>query len=478
MFCGHCQATIQKGLKALDGVKSVSVSYKTGEADVAYDEDRISLREIEEKIRALGYEPVPDAGTDLVRTVCLVAIIIALYVILQRFGILNLLVPNRLAESGMGYGALFLTGLLTSVHCIAMCGGINLSQSLLRQDRDEGRSRTASFPALAYNLGRVVSYTAIGFVLGFAGMLLGGGDSAGVPALLQGALKIIAGAVMIIMGINMLGVFPWLRRNPGTSGILSGGVLGRLRGAARSPFAIGLLNGLMPCGPLQSMQILALASGNPAAGALSMLAFSLGTVPLMLGLGTLVSVLGRRFARTVMNAGAVLVAVLGLAMLSQGGSLTGMLLPDRLLAVVVMLAAAGIAYSVPMPKQAYRLAAACAVAVVVAAGSLALRGSGTGQIADGSSDIRIVDGVQVVGSTLASGRYPTITVQAGMPVRWIIDAPEGSVNGCNYRAVISEYGITHDFKEGENVIEFTPSDAGTVDYTCWMGMIHGSIIVV
>ena len=60
----------------------------------------------------------------------ILSIIAMLYVLLQRSGFLNMLVPAKLADSGMGYGMLFVVGLLTSVHCIAMCGGINLSQSI------------------------------------------------------------------------------------------------------------------------------------------------------------------------------------------------------------------------------------------------------------------------------------------------------------------------------------------------------------
>lgn len=70
-----------------------------------------------------------------------------------------------------------------------------------------------------------------------------------------------------------------------------------------------------------------------------------------------------------------------------------------------------------------------------------------------------------------------IAIQAGKPVKWIIDAPKSGINGCNYRMFLPEYGITHTFQEGENVIEFTPSDTGTFPYTCWMGMIRGSIRV-
>ena len=63
-------------------------------------------------------------------------------------------------------------------------------------------------------------------------------------------------------------------------------------------------------------------------------------------------------------------------------------------------------------------------------------------------------------------------------MRWTVEAPEGSVNGCNYRMLIQDYGIWHTFVSGENVIEFIPGKAGTVRYSCWMGMIHGNIYVV
>ena len=87
------------------------------------------------------------------------------------------------------------------------------------------------------------------------------------------------------------------------------------------------------------------------------------------------------------------------------------------------------------------------------------------------------DGVQIIESTLTGGRYPNITVTAGIPVRWIIQVPKGALNGCNYRMLLNAYGITHTFSEGENIIEFTPEKTGTVPYTCWMGMIRGNIFV-
>jgi hypothetical protein len=190
----------------------------------------------------------------------------------------------------------------------------------------------------------------------------------------------------------------------------------------------------MPCGPLQAVQIYALSTASPVKGALAMMLFSLGTVPLMFGLGTLSSAAGKKFSNKVMTAGAVMVAVLGLCMLTQGWSLFG----------------------------------------VTAGLSPAAARQDSGQ----NLDIAIDLGPQVINSTLSPYGYPNIRVESGRPVKWVINAPPGSINGCNYKFIIREYGIEYEFKTGENVVEFTPNRVGNVPYTCWMGMIPGTITVV
>lgn len=485
MSCINCQNKIERKLKNTAGIQQASVSYSTGFADITYDSDLITLKDIKAIIEKLDYQVLPNAETskpDMGRIISLLVIIVSLYVLLQRFGILNLLVPSQLADTNMGYGMLFIVGLLTSVHCIAMCGGINLSQCIPRKEAENESSRLAAFqPAFLYNLGRVLSYTVIGFLLGLIGMLIGGDSGTGLSALAQGILKIIAGIFMVISGINMLGIFPWLRRFSLRIPAFRSVKNGSKKAVNKGPFVVGLLNGLMPCGPLQSMQIVALASGNPLAGALSMLLFSLGTVPLMLGLGSLVSALGRKFSQKVMSIGAVLVVVLGLAMLSQGGSLSGLLLPDRLLMLIITVCVIGVAASIPFDRQLYRAASVIAVIAIMAV--LCTVRDNLTENADlkeantVAEETEITDGVQVVNSTLSTGSYPNITVQVGIPVKWIINAPAGSINGCNYTMVLKEYGIKHQFTEGENIIEFTPTKTGTIQYSCWMGMIHGNIFV-
>lgn len=482
MTCVNCQNKIERKLNHTAGIQTAAVSYSKGYADIWYDTDIITLEAIKTIIEKLDYKVLPEREkTDIGRNVSLMAIIAALYLVLQRLGILNLLVPSQLADSKMGYEMLFVVGLLTSVHCIAMCGGINLSQCIPRGE-NESKSKLSAFqPALLYNLGRVISYTVIGFILGAAGMLIGGGSETGISTLLQGILKMAAGIIMVIMGVNMLGLFPWLRRFTPRMPAALAVKIGRKKSASRRPLIVGLLNGLMPCGPLQSMQIVALGTGSPFAGALSMFLFSLGTVPLMLGLGSLVSALGRKFSRTVMDVGAVLVAVLGLAMLSQGGSLSGLLLPDQLLTLVIVFVVIGVIAGIPFSKRWYRLAAIAAAAVIMLGGGMFRdkqnMTAGRNEAEAAAKEIEIKDGVQIVNSTLSPGRYPNITVQAGIPVKWIINAPAGSISGCNHKMLLNEYGIEHTFTEGENIIEFTPTESGTVQYTCWMGMIYGNIFV-
>jgi sulfite exporter TauE/SafE/copper chaperone CopZ/plastocyanin domain-containing protein len=431
MTCANCQNKIQKKLRNTAGIEKAEVSYSAGTAVVTYDADIISLGDITAIIKKLDYKVLAEderQAPGISRILGLLLIIAALYFMLEHFGILNLLAPSQLAETNMGYGMLFVIGLVTSIHCVAMCGGINLSQCIPQSENDGGGGRFSALrPAFLYNLGRVISYTAVGFVVGALGSAITFSNAA------QGVLKLIAGVFMIIMGVNMLGIFPWLRKlNPRMPKFLARKIDVE-KSRSKSALIVGLLNGFMPCGPLQAMQIYALSTGSAFAGAFSMLLFSLGTVPLMFGLGAISSAIGKKFTRKVMTVGAVLVVVLGLSMLTQGWSLSGF---------------TGTA-PVETPPDA----------------------------ADGP-DIPTEDGVQLINSTLSSGRYPSITVQVGTPVKWVIDAPKGSINGCNNRAIIDEYDIEYTFKTGENVIEFTPTETGSFKYNCWMGMIRGTINVV
>lgn len=428
MTCVGCESRIEKKLSDTKGITKTKVSFSSGTANVTYDTDIITLDEITKIIEELDYEVLKDEQevkkeSDRSKVLGAIVLIFAIYTLMRHLGITNIFNVFPQAQEGMSYGMLFVIGLLTSVHCVAMCGGINLSQCIPQSEQREGEgSRLASLrPSILYNLGRVISYTLIGGLVGALGSVVSFSGSA------KGIVQILAGVFMVIMGLNMLNVFPWLRKlNPRMPKIFARKIQAEKN--SNSPLYVGLLNGLMPCGPLQAMQLYALSTGDPMRGAISMFLFSLGTVPLMFALGALSSILSKKFTAKVMTAGAVLVVILGVSMLNSGLSLSGI--------------------------------------------NLGVPSGGN------SAQAQIKDGVQMVSTSLSSGRYEPITVQAGIPVKWTITAEQGTINGCNNRIFIPEYNIEKRFEVGENIVEFTPTQTGTYVYSCWMGMIRSTITVV
>jgi len=238
---------------------------------------------------------------------------------------------------------------------------------------------------------------------------------------------------MVLMGINMLGLFPGIAKIlPRLPKGLSSKIINS--GSGRGPFIIGFLNGFMPCGPLQSVQIYALGTGSAFAGGLSMFLFSLGTVPLMLGFGSISSILPAKFHGRILKISALLVLMLGGGMVLRGMSLNG----------------------------------------------VAIMGANSFNV--GSENVRIAeirDDKQFVRTIMHGNEYEPFIVQAGIPVVWTIFADEADLNGCNNPLTVPEYGIRFKMSPGENIIEFTPpSDEKTITYTCWMGMITSGIKVV
>ncbi len=436
MTCVSCENRIQHKLSTTPGIETAEVSYTNGLAIVTFQPETITLEQIEQIIEALDYkikrlqQEIKSNKFDLTNLIGIAVIIFAIYMLANRFGLFNIFYNFPLAKEGMGYGMLFIIGILTSVHCVAMCGGICLSQCVPKQEVEAGASKIAALrPSVLYNLGRVISYTVIGGIVGALGSVVSLSGS------LKGILQIIAGVFMVIMGLNMLNVFPALKKlNPRMPKIFARKIYAQKK--SNSPLYVGILNGLMPCGPLQAMQIYALSTGSPIQGALSMFLFSIGTVPLMLTFGALSSLLSRKFTHKMMTAGAVLVLIMGVFMFNNGASLSGISLNSMMGTV------------------------------------------GTAKGSQNSNVAVIEDGVQTVTTTLDSGRYQPITVQKGIPVRWTIQADKGNINGCNNSMIIRKFGIQYDFAPGDNVIEFTPTESGTVPYSCWMGMIRSKITVV
>jgi uncharacterized protein len=438
MTCTNCELRIENKLKKVQGIVEVKVSYSKASAMVTFDGNVTKLDNIIEVVEKLDYKvlnsmenksqvnikkPKKEDSFTMNQLLGIGIIILAGYLILKNtigFNFIPAVTPN------MGFGILFVVGMITSLHCIAMCGGINLSQCVSYKFEKSNNKLARLKPSMMYNAGRVVSYTIIGGLVGALGKVVSFSGTA------KGTVAIISGLFMIIMGINMLNIFPWLRKfNPRIPKIFGNKV--HNNNGKHGPFYVGLLNGLMPCGPLQAMQIYALGTGSFLAGAGSMLFFSLGTVPLMFGFGAVSSFLSGKFTHRMMKVSAILVMLLGIIMMNRGFNLSGFNFINN------------VAYAKTT----------------------------TGNVA------KIEGNVQVVTTTLDSGTYKPFTVQKGIPVKWIIKANASDINSCNGTVTIPKYGISKKLVPGDNIIdEFTPTEVGNITYTCWMGMVSSNIKVV
>jgi sulfite exporter TauE/SafE len=209
---------------------------------------------------------------------------------------------------GIALAPVFLVGLLGSVHCAGMCGGIVGALSAAAPDaRASSRAmpiRIATVPArpalahvLAYNAGRIGSYMLAGAL---AGALVGRiGQGAAALARLpdwQAAAYWMVNLMLAMLGLYLMDAWRGLARLEQGGQRLWRHVQPLLRhvrplpGAAFGPgrmFAAGALWGWLPCGMVYSVLVTAMLSGSAAGGALVMLAFGLGTLPMLLGLGLL-----------------------------------------------------------------------------------------------------------------------------------------------------------------------------------------------
>ena len=419
MHCVHCETAVRKALADLPGLEDISVSYARGAMTADWDENLVSEAQIRECLRAAGYDfRKTSTPKEILKLAILLAVCFALFEAILRNPVVSRLNLFPTAAAGMSFGAIFLIGVMTSLHCLAMCGGINLSQS--------GRSAVNGSDLwrsnLRYNLGRLISYTLTGCIIGAIG------SAFSLDTRIKAALQLFAAVFMVVMACNLSGLFPWLQR---FAIRMPKGLVTRLpkRSGDAFSFGVGLLNGLMPCGPLQSMQLFALSVGSWWMGGLSMFCFAAGTIPAMLGFGLIGGVLNRRFGRPLQWISAGLVLFMGVGMMVNGVSLAG-----------VSFAGKGEA---TLPAEIS---------------------------ADGS--------FQSLTTDLEWNSYPDFTVRAGIPLKWTIHASKDKLIGCNNEILIPAYGVDVHLSEGDNLIEFTPAGSGTVPYSCWMGMIRASITVI
>jgi len=336
---------------------------------------------------------------------------------------------------------MLVVGLVTSVHCVAMCGSMVLTYAV--KDDTQGGFVRRLVPHVAYQGSKMLSYVLVGLALGAVGAAF---DLGGV----RGWVTAAAGLFMVFLGLQMTGRFPALRKFTLRPPKALVAALVRTRKRANdeiaegefnlaTPITFGLLTGLMPCGPLQGAQLAAAATGSPISGALAMLGFGLGTAPLMLGFGAVSGMLSAKFQKRMMLVAAVLVMGLGLVMLNRGAMLLGSPVTGQTVKAAVL--------GTPQPAES------------------------DAEYAEGT------DGVVEVPLTIADVQFvpSNLQIPADRPVRLIVDRQED--NACSDQLAVPQLGVLVDLKPFDTtVVELPAADSGTYTLTCGMGMMYGQIV--
>jgi sulfite exporter TauE/SafE len=199
-------------------------------------------------------------------------------------------------------------GVVSSLHCAQMCGPIVLSYSMA------GRGSAAGH--LCYNAGRIATYALLGGVAGSVG------GAVGLLGIAQGA-SIAAGCLMLLAAVFLSGLVPSRALvqvdRMGFSRFFSKTV-GKLMlsPSPRNRLLLGAVFGFLPCGLVYAALLKAVATGSAVGGALSMMAFGVGTAGALLGIGLFSSVISLRLRRWSGPLTTVSVAAMGIFLLWRG----------------------------------------------------------------------------------------------------------------------------------------------------------------
>lgn len=320
---------------------------------------------------------------------------------------------------------------------MAVQGGL-LAAYLAGRRTEDGtfRLRDVVLPTGLFLVAKLVVYTLFGALLGVLGSFFQ------LTLWMRVSLQILVGIFMIAAALRLLTSHPLLRhfelRPPAF-------LRRRIRQSARgeawfTPLVLGAFTIFIPCGTTQAMEVLAVASGNAALGALTLMVFVLGTVPLFFLVGVLAHTGTKAWSGAFAKVTALVVFAVGLYTVSSG------------------MALAGSPYTIQRVVENYRA---------------------------------LYQGGETTATSVATGEFQNVTINVtsngyeprnielirGVPVRLTLKT--NNTSGCSRAFVIPSMKIDRLLPvTGEEVVEFTPTKKGNISFSCSMGMFTGKFTVL
>jgi uncharacterized protein len=431
MHCKSCEILLEQKIREIEGVSSLTADHKKGHLEI-YSNKKLPENLLERKVKEAGYEIGQDSMPmfsnkvkDYQELGIVLVFALALFFVLKSFGLMNLDLAGNTQPTG--YFTVLAIGLTAGIStCMALVGGLVLGLSAGYAEKHPKATSFQKFqPHLFFHLGRVSGFFVLGGVLGTAGSIFQ------FSSMTLAVITIAVGIIMLLIGFQLIDIFPRLKNFNLTMPRRISGFLGYKpkEYSHRSALIGGAATFFLPCGFTQAMQILAVSTGSFLAGALVMSIFALGTLPALLGIGAITSIVKGSLAKKFYKFAGVVVIFFALFNITNAMGLAGINVFNK-----------------------------------TAESKLANNLNERGQ--------------QVVNmEERGNGYYPnSFTIKKGVPVRWVIDAK--APNSCASALVVPKLDLRKFLKAGENIIEFTPTETGKINFSCSMGMYTGVFNVV
>lgn len=433
MHCRSCELLTEEELSQVPGVSRVKTNFRTGLVEVFSEGKAPSDGVLAEAVKRAGYEVgkgdrpwVSNDISEWVQALFALGIVFVLFVIARSFGLFEISLGSNDKLSSLPFVLLLgvVAGLST---CMAIIGGLVLASTARYSEMHPEASSWQKFaPNIYFNLGRIGGFALLGGLLGAVG------STFQLSSLSVGVLMIVVSLVMLLIGLQLIELFPrlsaWKLMLP--KGIAK--ALG-IQSHVNKEYShgrvmlLGATTFFLPCGFTQAVQLFVVTQGSILGGAVSMGVFALGTAPGLLGIGGISAVATGGFRKFFFKMAGIVVISLGIFNFQNGS-------------VLMKLGTAS-------PKEQ-------PVAVT------------------STGDVQVVRIIQK-----GNGYFPAqVTVKKGQPVKLIVDSQESY--SCAASLLIPKEGIRKTLKPGENVFEFTPDTAGDIPFSCSMGMYRGVINVI
>ncbi len=449
MHCASCEVLIEKKLLTFNNIRSAEASLGKGTIVVEYIHDLPNIGKINQIFERFGYtffnhppenrkeNESEESSGGLLNYLIPIIIVVFLFYFLPKTRLASLISVS----SSSSLAAFFAFGLLAGLSsCAALVGGLVLSMSKQWNELHSNEDALSKKfqPHFLFNTGRIISYALLGGLLGLIG------SSLKLSASFSSVLVILVSILMVALALQMLGVKTFQKFQISAPKFITRYAADETHFKGKyMPSIMGALTFFLPCGFTITAQSLALLSGSPIQGTLIMLFFALGTLPMLLVIGfSSVKFLSKpEHSTQFLKIAGVLVLFFALFNINSQLNLLGF-------------------SSISDIKK----------------NNSPAQTSGA-QAADLPP---VIGGKQIVKMDASSYGYSPnyLKVKAGVPVRWEIT--DKGAGGCT-NAIISRslFTGTIDLNPGETAVkEFTPKTPGKYKFSCWMGMVSGTMEVI